>query len=309
MEIVRTPAMSDDGIFENIPENAYHADRGSLSVSGAKKLIPPSCPAKFRWEQDNPPESNPVFDFGRIAHGLVLGVGGECVVLDPAVHGLKKDGTVADSPRATATWKDAEAEARAAGLTPVHVDDYRTAKQMADAVRKHPEAAAILAAGKPEQSLYATDPETGVQLRGRVDWIRPDGEIDDYKTSSTANPDELERKFYTYGYFMQAAWYMDLAITLGITETPRFRFIVQEKTPPFLVSVIEYDPEDIIEGRRRNRIAINTYAECMSSGVWPGYGIGTHTIRLPRWAFTARDQAIYDEAGELETNWEDFIAS
>lgn len=291
-----------------VEENLYHADRGSLSVSGAKLLLPPSCPAKFRYQQDHPPESNPVFDFGRIAHGLVLGVGGECVVLDPAVHGLKKDGTVADSPKATATWKTAEAEARSAGLTPVHVDDYRLAEAMAEAVRQHPVAAELLADGEAEKALYFTDP-SGVRLRGRVDWLRPDGEIVDYKTSSTANPAELERKFYTYGYYMQAAWYMDLAVALELTETPRFRFIVQEKTPPFVVSVVEYDPEDITEGRRLNRLAINLYSECQESCVWPGYGDQTHLIRLPHWAFQARDEAIYNEAAELERNWDDIFST
>lgn len=281
---------TEDGLAE-VDEIEYHADRGSLSVSSAKLLLPPSCPKKFRWAQDNPRKPKRVWDFGHVAHHIVLGKGAEFVVLDPAIHGLKKDGTPADSPRATADWKAAEAEARNAGLIPIGVDEYLAAEAMAEEVLRHPEAGPLFAEGIAEQSLYWTDPTTDVRLRGRTDWLTPDGEVDDYKTSTTANPDELERKFWTLGYFMQAAWYRDLVMALGIAENPRFRFVVQEKEPPYVVTLVEYDDEALREGRRVNRQAIETYVRCRDTDTWPGYADSTVQISLPAWAFRDGIQA------------------
>ncbi len=276
---------AEDGIHPDVPEPEYHGDRGSLSVSGAKLLLPPSCPAKFREQQDNPPPPKAVFDFGSLAHALILGAGPELEILDPQVHGLKADGTVADVPAMTGMWKKAATAVRAVGKLPVSTDDYAAALAMRDAVMAHPVARDLFTDGAPEVSLYQHDPESGVRLRGRVDWLRADGQIVDLKTSVTANPAELVRRFWQYGYYMQHAWYADLVAAQGIEvpEVDAFRFVVVEKTPPYLVTVVGYDAEAVEEGRRLNRLAIRTYAECMESGAWPGYSDGVVTLSLPGW--------------------------
>jgi hypothetical protein len=57
---VSGPALiTEPGVYD-IAEDHYHADPvpgGSLSNSGAKKLLPPSCPAKFAYEREHPPQS------------------------------------------------------------------------------------------------------------------------------------------------------------------------------------------------------------------------------------------------------------
>ncbi len=296
-----------DGIYGWIPEDLYHSDRASLSVSGAKLLLPPSCPAKFRYQMDNPRKPKREFDFGHLAHRLILGKGAEIAVLDPKVHGLKKDGTVADSPRACAGWKAAEAEARGRGQTPVHIEDYRRAEAMAEKVLTHPECGPWFNAGEAEQSGYAADSVTGTRLRGRADWIT--GElIVDVKTSITANPAELERKFWQFGYFMQDAWYRDL-FGAATGASFDFRFVVVEKQPPHIVTVIEYDAEAIAEGRRQNRRAIDLYHRCHETGHWPDYADDVVSLSLPYWALKDRDQAIYNEATDLERNWDDFFST
>lgn len=294
-----------DGAYPDVPEEQYHADRGSLSVSGAKLLLPPSCPEKFRWYMDNERKPKKEWDFGHVAHHLVLGKGAEFVVLDPAVHGLKADGKPSEKPTSTGAWKAAVEDARKRGLTPISLDNYTTAQDMAAKVLAHPKAGPVFDEGRAEIALYYTDPETGVQLRGRVDWLEPDGDIDDYKTSTTANPSELVRKFWTLSYFMQAAWYKDLVIALGIAENPRFRFVVQEKEPPYVATVVEYDDQAIEEGRRLNRQAVRLYADCMERGVWPGYSEDVVTISLPGWVareaeFAADQQEAEHLIAELE---------
>ncbi|WP_100483114.1 PD-(D/E)XK nuclease-like domain-containing protein [Mycobacteroides abscessus] len=287
-----------DGAYPDVPEEQYHADRASLSVSGAKLLLPPSCPAKFRWAMDNERKPKKEWDFGHVAHHLVLGKGAEFVVLDPAVHGLKADGSIAEKPSATAKWKAAVADARAGGLTPITLAAHSDAELMAAKVSEHPAARQVFRDGQPEVALYYTDPETGVQLRGRFDWLEPNGDIADYKTSTTANPAELIRKFWTLSYFMQAAWYRDLAVALEIAENPGFRFVVQEKEPPFVVTVVEYDDQAIAEGRRLNRQAVRLYADCLERGHWPGYSDDVVPISLPGWIARQVEAAVDQQEAE-----------
>lgn len=289
-EMIRTVVPAEDGIYGSVDEATYHADRASLSVSGAKLLVQPSCPAKFRWKMDNPPETKSVWDFGHVTHRLILGKGSEFVILDPEEHGLKSDGTVADKPAMTTMWKNAEKDARAQGMIPIHIDDHAKAVAMAQKVLTDPEAAPIFASGEAEMSIYATDPVTGIRLRGRVDWINReyhnDGTvlIDDVKTSITANPIELEKRFYDLGYWMQRAWYEDLLILAGLAERVDFVFTVVEKTEPHIVQNIRYTRAAVEEGRRANREAIDLYARCMETGDWPGYSSDIVTIGLPAWA-------------------------
>ncbi len=82
----------DDGIFENIDINAYHGDKSSLSVSGAKLLLPPSCPALFKWVRDNGQPARQEFDFGTVAHQLLLGKGAEIVEIDAPDYRSKPRG-------------------------------------------------------------------------------------------------------------------------------------------------------------------------------------------------------------------------
>lgn len=287
----------DDGLHADVPEADYHADRGSLSVSGAKLLLPPSCPAKFRESQDNPPPPRPHFDFGSLAHALILGNGPELEILDPAVHGLKADGAIADVPQMTGMWKKAAAAARAEGKLPVSTADHLAAQAMRDAVMAHPVAGGLFTDGDAEVSAYRHDEQTGVRLRGRMDWLRGDGTIVDLKTSATANPAELVRRFWQYGYFMQNAWYVDL---LGDPDA-EFLFVVVEKVPPYVVTVLRYDADAIAEGRRLNRLAIDTYARCVRDGIWPDYSDQVVTLSLPPWALRDGNQdAAQQLIDELE---------
>src|SRR5690606_37972883 len=95
---------------------------------------------------------------GHAAHTRVLGEGPEIVVID------------APDWR-TAAARKARDEALAAGKIPLLPDEDEMTRAMGAAVQNHPQAAALLAEGKAEHSLYWADPETWTRLRTRPDWI------------------------------------------------------------------------------------------------------------------------------------------
>lgn len=262
------------GVYD-IPADLYHEDPvpgGSLSSTGARKLLPPSCPALFHFELGQPSVPKPHFEVGTAAHQLVLGDGPELVLVDyPDWR--------------TNAAKEEAAAARAIGAIPLKRPDFEKVHAMADALREHPEAADLLApgSGAAEQSLFWQDQAAGIWRRARVDWLRPDKLID-YKSTAAADLDSIQKSVHTYGYHMQAAWYLDGARELGLVPTgSEFVFIFQEKTEPYLVTVVTLDPVALRFGHDRNREAIDIYAYCRATGHWPAYSDRPTTISLPSW--------------------------
>ncbi|MEE2051747.1 PD-(D/E)XK nuclease-like domain-containing protein [Nocardiopsis tropica] len=281
-------AITRPGVYDGIPEAVYHRDPvpgGSLSSSGARKLLAPSCPALFRYEQDHKQPHKAVFDFGRAAHEEVLGVGGGIEVVDAA------DWRGGDARKA----RDAAYDA---GKTPLLPKDYKVVKAMADALKAHPIAGALFqpGTGKAEQSLFWKDPQTGVICRARFDWLPTQVKgrrlvIGDYKTCRSAAPADLSKAIHEHGYHQQDDWYRAGARALGIGDKhTSFVFIFQQKTAPYLVTVVELDWEARRIGAERNRHALKTYARCMETGVWPGFSDDIEVLSLPAYAERQHDE-------------------
>lgn len=280
---VEAPAL---GLHTDLTNEAYHADKTSLSSSGARKLLPPSCPAKFHHEQDNPPAPSKTFDYGNAAHKKVLGNGPELILVDHPLWNTKEA-------------KTEVAEARARGGIPLKRHEMDMVDAMAEAIRQHPLASVLLdpAVGQPEQSLFWIDGPTGIRRRARFDWLPSihSGRliIPDYKTAVDASNEAFQKSLHKYGYNQQAPWYEEAAVALGLGgDDTELLFIVQEKTAPYLVNVvgIDYFAREI--GRAKNRRAIETFADCTASGVWPGYGDEPNYLSLPGWAEN-QDKEIY----------------
>jgi hypothetical protein len=276
--------ITQPGVYD-IPADAYHADPvpgGSLSSSGVRLLLPPSCPALYRWQQDHPAEPRREFDFGHAAHQLVLGVGPEIDVV-PAQNWRTK---------AARERRDA---AYAEGRVPLLENEYGRVVDMAKALRAHPLASALLTPGRgePEQSLFWQDEQTGVWCRARLDWLpHPSAGrliVPDYKTAISANPRTLRKAFYDHGYHLQADWYLNAVAALGLAEADRtaFAFIVQEKTPPYPVTVAQPDIAAMVSAYEDNRRALEVYAKCVRDDRWPSYiedDGDPVLIPLPPWA-------------------------
>jgi hypothetical protein len=270
--------LTGDAVVRDLPHDQY-LQHPALSVSGAKTLVRPGGPARFRHERVHGRPSRPQFDLGHAAHDAVLGTGPVIVVVD------------ADSWRTKAAQIERDL-AHEAGRVPLLIADAERVADMARALRAHPVASRLLHpnSGEPEVSLFWHDDEHDVDRRGRVDWLRrADGDgrliLADYKTTASADPDDLERFVIRYGYHMQAAWYRDLVIGLGLARSAPFLFVFQEKDAPYLVHVVELDADLLHMGEVRNRQALQVFADCTAADVWPGYNdAGISTVTAPRWA-------------------------
>lgn len=275
--VAASPTPLPPGVYDQLPAEDYHR-QPALSSSGARKLLPPSCPALFRHGQLHGRPPKRVFDLGHAAHALVLGCGPELVEVDAKDWRTNKA-------------KDAAAEARERGAVPLLPDEYAEIRAMAAALREHPWARALFdpERGRPEVSLFWRDQESGVDRRARLDWL-PDpipGErmiIPDYKSTVCAEPGELRRHAYKFGYHQQAPYYLDGVEATELAANAAFVFVFQEKTAPYLVTVVELDIVAMNLGRELNRRAIDLYARCARRGEWPGYSNEIELVPLPGWA-------------------------
>jgi hypothetical protein len=275
--------VTEPGVYD-IPEDAYHRDPvkgGSLSYSGAKKLLAEGGPELFAYERDHPPEPSKEMELGTAAHKLVLGAGQELTVIAAENWRGKKA-------------QDAADEARAAGFVPLLECEWEQVQAMAARLREHERASQLLAQpGRPEMSAFWQDPDYEVWWRCRWDYMpEPDPRhrpvLADYKTCKDASPRGFAKACADYRYYLQAERYTAgyAAMFTGRTGAlPGYALIAQERTPPWRVAVYELHPDALRKGRQDAERAMEIYRDCTEAGVWPGYSPEIELIDLPYWAY------------------------
>ena len=271
------------GVYGDMSFEQY-LGRPELSSTDLLQLVQ-ECPAMFQWNKANPMPPKKEFDFGSVAHKLILGEGKQVEVLE-------FDNFLTNKA------KYAKRDAYDEGKIPILSKDFAHAKAMAWQVQHHPLAAELLTDGKAEQSAFWKDPRTRIDMRCRFDWLRETRDarmvVPDYKTTSKGlDLPSLERAIYEHGYHQRLAHYRDGAIALGLgDEATVISVIFQMTKPPFLVRVIQFTPEMIKLGRARNRAAVDTYLECTASNDWPAYPDVAY-VQLPGWAENRDQEYLY----------------
>jgi hypothetical protein len=268
------------GIIQNMPEAEYHA-HPALSSTGARRLL--ESPAKYDYWRSHQQPGKQAYDVGTATHTKILGVGSG-VIAYPDEH-ITASGAVS-TKAATVAWAD---EQRANGLTPIAPAQARKVDGMTEAILDHEVARQLLEReGDSEASVFAKDPETGVDMRARFDRLtlkhHSPVAIDLKTTAKSASVDGFTRTVAAYGYDVQQEFYLR-ALTAA-TGSPRipFVFIVVETEAPHLVAVHELDIEWRQMGEAKVKRALETYARCIETGVWPGYDPAVQLISPPAWS-------------------------
>ncbi len=248
------------GLIHGMPDAEYHAMPG-LSATGMKWIL--RSPKHYRQMIDHRVE-RATFDFGHAVHAKILGVGMDIAVIPEAL--LAKNGAAS-----TLEAKAFIAQARADGLVPVKADVFAKVDAVADAVLTHEKASKLLERpGAPEVSLFGTDPDTGVRLRGRIDYLTDDATNVDIKTTNDVRRHKLARAITEFGYDIQSEAYRHLLRINGLDPAPTHLVFV-EVDPPHDVRVVSLaDPLWTLGGERAVRRAIDLYAECIATDTWPG---------------------------------------
>lgn len=253
-------------IRHDMPAAEYHAHVG-LNASTLKAVARHPL-AKVRYDLDHR-VYKPTFDFGTAAHSVILERDTSSIVVVDA-----------DSWRTKAAQAQRDM-AHAAGKTPMLDHEFAVVEHMCDAVMEHDVAREMLTGHTPEVSVFAD--VYGQPCKARLDAWHPDRDlIVDLKTTQDADPATFDRTAINFGYHLQMAHYQDVMEAETGTR-PRFLFVLVEKAPPYLVSVVELAPDFADLGREMNHEAADTWARAVKDNHWPGYE-GVSTVLMPTWA-------------------------
>lgn len=267
----------------DITAEQYHADqvgdRPSLS-SGIAKLI---CTQSALHAWCAHPKLNPNWtaddskerDFGTIVHALLLQGENVAAILD--FDDYKKEAA-----------REARAAARSSRKVPILRKDWQRVEPMLQACRiqlaAHKDAKNAFTNGAPEVTLKWTE-DNGVLCRARLDWLHADLRFfDDYKSrNGSANPDALEKTMLAESWDLQEAFYRRGIQKCYPDSNPVGRFIAQETSEPYALSVVQPGPDVRMMADKRIQQAIEIFGECLRTGKWPGYETKTRVTSLPVW--------------------------
>lgn len=266
------------GLHKDVPPDTY-ARWSAVRSSLLRKVA--QSPLHARYAMLHPDEdTTPAKAFGQALHVAVL----EPDRFNTAFGIMPNLG-----PRQSSKVRAEEDAYRAAHahVRFISKDDYDLCIAMRDSVWQHPTAKEILSSpGVNELSAVWKDNGTGVLCKGRQDrfgvWADAPTVVD-LKSAADGSRQAFSRSISTYGYAEQSAYYLDGFNALAPMER-KYVLLVVEKEAPFCVAVYELDQPSIAVGRRKYRANLETWARCLESGVFYGYGDGCDDIALPAWA-------------------------
>lgn len=282
--LLETPQVVAGRFEMSMPEDEYFA-HPALSASGMKDIL--RSPKYFRMQRSMH-KAKKEFDEGHAIHALVLGVGAPIKEIpDRLLSGEHRS----ISSTAAKTFK---AEAEAEGFTVLKPTQFAKITRAAEAVLANPKAKRLLeAAPYREVSLFATDPDSGVNLRGRVDALG--AELLDVKSAADVREKAITRAIVDLGYYISAATYRHLLTQILGEDPGPMHLIFVEKTPPYEVAVVRLDEPEWHElGIQKMHEAIQLFASCTEFGVWPGLDDEDGPVRsvpFPAWLRAALTQS------------------
>lgn len=263
------------GIYSGVPIDAYHrgdiCDGPSVSSTSLRHLwnkSPAHCWANSPLNPKRVPETGTEAKIlGGATHTLIVGEPfSDRYVVQPATFlGEKWNGNRTDCKRQKSQWKRE-------GKLVVTEKQVEQIEGMAAALSLNSLVLAGILNGLIERSIFWIDKETGLWLKARPDAIPSDsGDFSDLKTTTSVLYHDLQRTIGDYGYAQQGAMILEGARAIGI-EASSFSLVWVESSPPHSVRVQQLKDEDLARGTKMNRVALRTFAECLSTGVWPGPG-------------------------------------
>lgn len=248
------------GMHSTITRAEYDALTEFLNLSRLKKVGVAPALFKHALTEQTSPDSNEL-KFGRVCHIAVFEP--DRLSADVAEWNLKTaSGNL--RPRNGKDWDAFEAEHASKEI--VTEDEMMTAKGMRDAVYANPKARELVTGGSAEATvIWKID---GFNLKVRLDYVNQ--VITDLKSARCSKPSEFFWQAFKLGYHVQAAWTHD-AVLVTTGESKPFWDLAVEKTPPYLVSPLEFPEHMIARGRETYRGWLELVARCQDSGKWPGY--------------------------------------
>lgn len=241
----------------------YHADTSAISASGLKLFM--RSPAHYYAAYLDPNRVE-----RKQTPAMRLGTATHCAILEPERFNAEYTVMPEGLDRRTTAGKQAYADLLASGAEILSADEMAQVMNMACAFRDNKISRAMFyRPHSVEHSIYATI--NGVSCKCRPDLITVyELMVMDVKTTSDASPEGFGKSAWNLGYHVQAAFYRRV-ISAATGTTPDFVFGCVESDRPHLVAYYSVPQYLLDYADGLIDCALERYAECLASGIWPGY--------------------------------------
>jgi hypothetical protein len=273
------------GIYPDVPDDEYHA-WDAVNQSAIKEGVYSMRRMRHALDGGDPPTDAMIF--GTALHTYCLQPEN---MLDDYIAAPKVD-------RRTKAGKEkwAQFQTTAAGKTIVDEDQLAMMRAMRARLKANDAAARLLwgEGGQSELSAVWRDPGSGVLCKLRADRLVSDsgpvvicGDLKSTRAGG-ADPRTFARSAATFGYHIQAAFYLDGLCTL-LGKDPNhalFYIIAAEKhTEAGDVAVYYFDFRSVERGREIYKRVLADVAVCQQMDSWGGYPQTEQPLTLPPWVF------------------------
>ena len=299
------PLNPKPGCYRGIPADVYHS--AVAASSSILKAIHCESPAHARFLIEEPDgKTSRAMEFGDSCHAALLEprrfdveyvVAEQCAAFtSKGNEQCSRTGVRVIEVESGPRWfceQHAKVLRSLREVTPANVVTARERDRLAairTAVWQDPAARELMSrATAVELTLIWEDPATGVRCKARPDLlIEREGApiLADLKTTASAKPERFAAQAAKLGYDLQVAHYLNGLRHCGFGENGSAWVIAVESDAPHVISVFEADDYNFVQpGRDHAAAAIQTYFECMTTGVWPGYAQPGQplTLVLPDW--------------------------
>jgi len=182
-------------------------------------------------------------------------------------------------------WAEIEPvlERTMAGAVLISEQEYEQASRVAAAVHAHPRAHELLLAGQAEVPMYWADAETGIDCKGRPDYVSPAALVD-LKLTRNIESRPFFAQQYGLGTHLQISFYYDGLDAIG-RHVDEAYVIAAENVRPYDVAVYRVPSDLIAFGRDEYRWLLRRLRECVETDTWPGTCPDVSDYEIPAWAW------------------------
>jgi len=230
----------------------------NLSQSGFKKFL--KSPHFFKHNIENPGGRSKALDDGSAIH---------CFALEPDLysqHFAEWEGEF--RTKESKEWRKARLDE---GKIVVKSKDIGYLKVMGELLYSGLDLSDI-PSDRKEIAVFGEI--NGIPCKAKADFLDNDGFLWDIKTTrelkvQTYEDGSVWRDMVTYGYHIQAMWY--LSLFEQFVDVKGFRFAVIEKIPPYDYMILKPSQNRLEQAMKTIESGLLRYGESMESDIWPGY--------------------------------------
>ena len=276
----------ETGVYFDVPNDEYHADRTMVSNSWLKRVN--QSPFHL-WQYLNEPYER--------TDALIIGSAVDCLIFEPEkfdsqfVQGINESKSTIKGKEAWAAFYESVGTR---DILTVHtsVNYWDQVHQTAEAARSNPLMKDLLEHGMSQVVFVAQDEVTGLWCKAKADWwISSENRLVDLKTAVSASPYKFSKAIADFRYHVQDAFYATIVQKAAqVTELPDFIFAVMEKPAgdrapdSRLMAFYQLTPEERLAGISSFESDLAAIAFAIDNNEWAGYADRVIPIERPRYA-------------------------